>query len=320
MKRSSRAAVSFFPPDFWPLSTRGFRLGMLCSSLVVRTVAQPTVNELLEQKTVEKLRAYSAGFDGILGLAAIDLNTGRTFSLNGDTVFTQASSIKIPLMIELFRAAKAGAFSLDDKITLTQADIVGGSGNLATELRTGPLTLTIRELIRPMIQFSDNTATNRCIALIGMPKVNAFMEELGLRHTRLQRVMLDKTSAALRDAENISTPLEMARLAELLFRGKFEGSDEMIALLKLVDDGWQLPDGGFRGGIPKEVPVAAKPGSVRGVQCQTGIVFLPQRPFVLSVMAVDLTEGSKPVSEVTKIAFQYFNTIAASNSYGNRVR
>jgi beta-lactamase class A len=132
--------------------------------------------------------------------------------------------------------------------------------------------------------------------------------------------MIDKTNAAARDEENISTPLEMARLAEMIYRGQFDGSAEMISLLKLVDDGWQLPDGGFRGGIPKEVPVAAKPGSVRGVQCQTGIVFLEHRPFVLSVMAVYLHGESKPVSEVAKIVFQHFETLGASNSYGDRVR
>ena len=66
--------------------------------------------------------------------------------------------------------------------------------------------------------------------------------------------------------------------------------------------------------------MAAKPGSVRGVNCQSGIVFLEHRPFILSVMAVYLKGESKPVSEVTKIVYQYFETLAGSNSYGNRVR
>ena len=305
---------SSFRPSRWAW------FALLCSTFALRAVAQPTVGEVLEQKTVAKLRTYSASFDGVLGVATIDLTSGRVLSVNGDTVFTQASSIKLPLMIELFHAAKAGDFSLDDKITLTQADIVNGSGSLGKELAKNPVTHTVRELIQPMIQFSDNTAANRLIALAGMPKVNAFMNELGLHKTRLQRVMIDKTNAALRDEENISTPLEMARLAEMLYRGQFEGSAEMIGYLKLIDNGWQLPDGGFRGGIPKEVPVAAKPGSVRGVQCQSGIVFLEHRPFVLSVMAVYLHGEGKPVSEIARIVYQYYETLGASNSYGDRVR
>jgi beta-lactamase class A len=294
---------------------------VLCGSLAIRVIAQPTVGELLEQKTVAKLRACSDGFDGVLGIAALDLTNGRVFSVNGDTVFTQASSIKIPIMVTLFHRARAGDFGLEDKLALTQADIVSGSGTLGKELAKNPVTLSVRELIKPMIQFSDNTATNRLIAFISMAKVNAYMDELGLHKTRLQRIMIDKTNAAARDEENISTPLEMAHLAELIYRGKFDGSEEMIGLLKLIDDGgWQLPDGGFRGGIPKEVPIAAKPGSVRGVQCQSGIVLLEHRPFILSVMAVYLKGEAKPVSEVAKIVYQYFETLAASNSYGDRVR
>ena len=290
------------------------------ASVVACAGAQPSVGELLEQKTLARLQAYAEAHEGIIGVAAIDLTNGRTFSVHGDTVFTQASSIKIPLMVELFRATKAGDYSLDDKFTLTKADIVGGSGHFREELAKGPLTLSLRELMRPMIQFSDNTATNRCIAIAGMPRVNALMDQLGLPHTRLHRVMLDATGAALRDQENISTPLEMARLAEMIYRGKFAGSAEMIELLKLVDDGWQLPDGGFRGAIPKEIPVAAKPGSVRGVQCETGLVLLEHRPFVLSVMGVYLSETSKPVSEVAAIVFAHFKTLASANAYGNRVR
>ncbi|MSU66720.1 MAG: serine hydrolase [Opitutus sp.] len=308
-----------------PIGPLGLRAGRIffmlgVGSLAHSSIAQPTVGELLEQKTVATLQAYAGHCDGIVGVAAIDLTTGRRFSVNGETVFAQASSIKIPLMIELFRAAQAGDCNLDEKVTLTQADSVGGSGHLREELAKNPVTLTNRDLIRAMIQFSDNTATNQCIALAGMPKVNALMDSLGLGRTRLQRVMLDNTSAAARDQENISTPLEMARLAELLYQGKFAGSAEMIEILKLVDIGWQLPDSGFRGAIPKEVVVAAKPGSVRGVQCETGIVFLEHRPFVLSVMGGYLGESSKPVSEVTKIVFAHFQTLAASNSYGNRVR
>lgn len=297
--------------------TRALRWAALAGGATL-AFAEPGVGELLEQKTQARLQAYAHAHEGVIGLAAIDLTSGRTLTVNGDTVFTQASSIKIPLMVELFRAAQASDYRLDDKITLTKADGVGGSGRLREELAKGPLTLSLRELIRPMIQFSDNTATNRCIAIAGMSKVNALMDQLGLHHTRLQRVMLDSTGAAQRDQENVSTPLEMARLAEMIYRGKLASSAEMIELLKLVDDGWQLPDAGFRGAIPKEIPVAAKPGSVRGVQCETGIVFLEHRPFVLSVMGVYLPEGSKPVSEAARIVFDYFQTLAASNRYGNR--
>jgi beta-lactamase class A len=283
--------------------------GLVCALVLL---AQPTVEELLERQTVEKLRKYADSLDGVLGMAAIDLNTGRTFSVNGDSAFTQASSIKIPIMIEMFRAARAGKFRLDDKVTLAKEDLVTGSGRIQRDLAQGPVTLTVRELITAMIEFSDNTATNKCISMAGMANVNRLLDELGLRTTRLQRVMMDGPAAA-RNEENISTPIEMAKLVEMIYRGRFEDSQEMLEIMKLVE-------ADFRRAISEEIPVAAKPGEIDGVRCESGVVFLPNRPFVLSVMAVYLADRRNPVPEVAAIVFEHFDKLARSNRYGHRVR
>ena len=68
---------------------------------------QTTTAELLEEKLISRIRAYDASLNGVLGVAIIDLQTSRILHHNGDTVFPQASSIKIPIMMEVFRAARA---------------------------------------------------------------------------------------------------------------------------------------------------------------------------------------------------------------------
>ncbi len=276
---------------------------------------------MLIRKTQTRLEAYAGTFGGVLGVFAIDLTSGQVLAVNADTSFAQASSIKIPLMVEVFRATRAGEISLAASVTLTEADVARGSGQLNEQIARGPVTLTVHALLEAMIQHSDNTATNKLIGLVGMDQVNALMTSLGLPATRLQRIMLDATGAARRNLENISTPREMAQLAEMIQRGRFPDSAEMTRILQLPEQGgWQLPGGGFRGGIPQEVPVASKPGSVRGVQCQTGIVLLENRPFVLSVMAVYLPHDTTPVADVARIAFEHFSTLAVSNQYGSQVR
>lgn len=281
----------------------------------IALAAQPAVTELLEARTLEALAGVERSLEGVLGVAALDLETGWMFGRNLDAVFPQASSIKIPIMVEVFRAAQAGRIRLDERMRLGPEDIVGGSGKLREELKRGPRELSVRELVERMIRDSDNVATNRLIALVGMEEVNRTLDGLGLFATRLRRRMMD-AAAATRDEENVSTPREMARLAEMLFRGRLvdqEACRQMLAIMRTVE-------AGMRKAVPHEVAVASKPGSVPGVRCETGIVFLPGRPFVLSVMGTFLGDKEDPVEAATRVVYGHFQRLARSNRYGHRVR
>lgn len=278
--------------------------------------AQPTLPELLENKTLAELRHFDEGFDGALGVAAIDLTTGRLFGLHADTVFPQASVIKIPILARMYQTARAGKFALGDRVTIEPRERVGGSGHLQERLRGGgPVTLTVRELITAMIEWSDNTATNKCIALAGMDDVNRMMDELGLRHTRLRRKMMDSAAVARGD-ENVSTPEEMARLVERIYGGKLvdeAASREMVEILKKVS-------GGIREGLPLDIETASKTGELPGARGETGIVFLEGRPFVLSVMSAFIDDRRPPGPEVTRIVYRYFEKLAGANAWGDRLR
>ncbi len=284
---------------------------MLPWLFLLGALAPGTAQELVEQKTLRELRRFEQTLDGVLGVAVIDLATGRTLDLNGGVVFPQASVIKISILAELFRAAGEGKVKLDSPVTLTQSDMVGGSGRLQRRLTGASVTLTVRELAAEMIEFSDNTATNKLIAMLGSQAVNANNERLGLKQTRLGRIMLDSAAAA-RDEENLSTPLETARLLERIYRQKLPGSTEMLNMLKTVD-------ADFRAYVPAEVPVAAKPGSLNGVKNEAGIILLPRRPFVLAVMSAFLGERVNPVPGVVRIVYDNWEKLDRSNRYGNRV-
>lgn len=280
-----------------------------------QTAGPLPVGTLLEEKLLDRLRLIEGKMTGVLGAAIIDLTTGRMVSWHGDSVFPQASSIKIPIMVEVFQAERNHRLRLTDSVTLLPSNAIGGSGHLKILLRTRPVTLTVEELMGAMIETSDNTATNRLIAMTGMDRVNSTMDRLGFGKTRLRRIMLD-SKAAERGEENVSTPVQMARLMELIYRGKAvdaEASRRMIEFLKLVE-------ADFRAALPASVPVAAKPGELTGVHCETGVVLLPGRPFVMSVMSAFLADGENPVPEVARAVYDYFVKLAGSNEYGNRVR
>jgi len=269
---------------------------------------------LLESKLMEKLRQIDQRFDGVMGIAVIDLTSGRTLSLNGDLVTAQASLIKVPVLAAAFQKIENGALSLDQKVELTEKDKAGGSGTLDARLGAQPLAVTLEELLTLMIRDSDNTATNKVIALVGMDNVNQLMAQLGLRATRLRRVMMDR-AAAKRNEENTSTPLEMARLFEFIYRERLisrNASRRMMEILKLVQ-------ADFRAALPRGVVSASKPGGVPGVRTEAGIVFLQGRPYILSVMCSLTAGNANPIRDVVEAVHSYFVRIEQSNRYGHRV-
>lgn len=289
---------------------------LIAAFLVVSAAwGESAVQRLLEGKMSARIEEYDRSLNGALGVAAIDLTSGRLFAYHGHAVFPTASSIKIPILVEMFRSIKRGEFKLTDTVTLQPADAVGGSGELQKALAGGLQRLTVLELITAMIEHSDNTATNRCIAMAKMDRVNRYLTELRFHNIRLRRIMMDSKAAARGD-ENTASPVEMARFVEMLYRNRLAGESdtrEMIEILKRVK-------AGMRAAIPAAIPVAAKPGDLPGVECETGIVYLPNRPFVLAVYSTFLDENVHPVPAITKIVFDYFSKVAASNEYGNRVR
>ncbi|MCC6395054.1 MAG: serine hydrolase [Bryobacterales bacterium] len=276
---------------------------------------QATVIDLLEGKLLRQIQDLDARTPGVLGLAAIDLTTRRTFSYHGETVFPQASSIKIPILIRVYEEVEQGKFRLEDRVTLTEKDLVGGSGELQKDLKKGPLTLTIEDIVKAMIESSDNTATNYLIRRVGMDTVNRWLGRHGFPNTRLQRIMMDSRAAAA-DRENISTPREMAGIADLLYRGMAvnpTASKNMLDVMRLVK-------AHFRRALPEGTDIASKPGGLPGVACETGVVFLAHRPFVLSVMTTFAADKSETVEEAARMVYQHFQSLAAANHYGHRLR
>lgn len=270
--------------------------------------------DLLEKKTLARIAELDARLDGVLGVTAIDLKTGHTFSYHGDLVTTQASLIKIPVLVTLFRAIDAGTVKLDQRVAFTAKDRVGGSGTLDARLSEKPLELSVDELTVLMVRDSDNTATNALIKLAGKERINALMTALKLPHTQLRRIMMD-SAAAKRDDENTSTPVEMARLVEMIYRGTAASKascQKMIGLLKLVN-------ADFRGALPAGVVSWSKPGGVPGVHTEAGVVELEGRPYVLSVMSSMLAGGANPLRDVVEIVNEHFKRLAVSNRYGHRV-
>lgn len=282
------------------------------------TIGPASVTKLqdaLSMKLTADLNRIAFSYDGVMGIFAKDLTSGEAFSVNPDTVFPQASSIKIPILIELMRQAQEGKLNLSERIEIHRATLVGGSGVLQF-FSEGGSTVSLRDLATLMVVLSDNSATNLIINRVGMDNVNAMLASLGLDQTVLARKMID-IAAEQADRENRSTPHQMATLVELLNAGKLLDAVHTKLALEILE---YPKDSPLRAGVPAGITVAEKPGSLSGAQCDTGIVFLAGRPYIISVMTTfNPTDGNAAITAVSARVFSYFDRLAHANAYGVHV-
>ncbi len=274
--------------------------------------------QLLWDNMATDISGVERQFDGVMGVMIRDLTDGREFDLNADDIFPTASSIKLPMLAELYRQSQTGSGAkLTDLYTYRPEDVVPDSA-IMENLTPGISRVTNHDLAGFVVAVSDNSATNVLIDRVGMENVNHLLDSLGLHQTRLRRKMMD-IKAAQEGRENVSTPREMATLLEDIYRGKVLNpptTDDFFKLLSTTKDSplpRLLPDG---------TKIANKPGELDGVRTDSGIVFLKQRPYVISVMttyARDEHSASEAISQISLIAYRYFQAVSIGSEYGRKM-
>ena len=277
-------------------------------------------SDLLWKKLDTRVRDIADKFDGVIGVAILDLTDGRILLLNGDRVFPTASSIKIAILVELYRqdqethSGANGKARLDDTYTFDPKDLVEDSRIMAG-LTAGVTHLTNRDLAQFMVAVSDNAAANVLIDRVGKDNVNAMLRGLGLSKTMLRRKMIDIVAARKGD-ENVATPEEMVRLLEAIYKDKVLNKESTAALMKQLST---LKQSYIPRLLPESVQVANKPGELGAVRTDSGIVFAANRPFAISVMTAydrDERAAERAISEVALEGYRYFEMRGKVSEYG----
>lgn len=270
---------------------------------------------VLHQKTQVKLQSIIEQSEAITGLVAIDLTTGKTsFSFRPDFSFPQASAIKVPLLMALVKQVQNGELSFSEEHSIQESDIIGGSGIL--KRMEMPVTLSVYNICILMIAESDNSATNFLIDLVGMENVNETMQALGMEKTLLQRKMMD-VKASARGDENLSTPAEAAHILQMLYNGKYinkQASSKVISFMKETPRNASS----LAAGIPNNVPIAFKPGGIRGVVTEWALVLLEERPYAVALMESYSNPGNKGqnIEALSETLYRYFWKLGNSTRYG----
>ncbi len=212
-----------------------------CATLAAQQPA-PAPLQRLEASILRTTRSVNATW----GIYVKSLETGEQIAIDADRQMETMSTIKIPLMIEVFEQIKAGRFKLDDTYTFAEKDSQPGTGTIQ-RLDYGAV-MTVKDLITMMIIVSDNTATEVLYRMVGgVEPVNARMQALGLKTTRAMNVpstwfpalrAAPTTEQFYRDGKSpfgFSTAREMGTLLEMMERGALvdkPSSDLMLRIMR----------------------------------------------------------------------------------------
>jgi beta-lactamase class A len=185
-----------------------------------------------------KLDSIADAHHGVVGYSVIDIDNNVRLSRRGDEKFPTASLIQVPILVTVYDLVAKGQLSLDDPISVLRIDQVPGSG-ITQYLHNGTI-LTVRDAAWLMITISDNTATNLLLDRIIIRRVWNKMDSLGLHDTRVHSKSFLRVSSIAMDSSvkyglGVTTPNEMARLFELLARGKAVNPSADSAMLDILE-------------------------------------------------------------------------------------
>ncbi|MGZ8471844.1 MAG: serine hydrolase, partial [Gemmatirosa sp.] len=247
---------------------------------------------------------------------------GGGFDLAGDSVFHAASTMKLPVMIELFRSADRGELALDQEILLVNqfASVADGSpyaldavddSDSAAYAMVGR-RVAVRELVRRMIVRSSNLATNAVIALADPARTTATARTLGAARIQVRRGVEDGP-AFRAGIVNTTTAPDLAALLSALERGTAASPASTRAMLDILaaqEHNEEIP-----AGLPPGTRVAHKTGWITGVLHDAAIVYPAGRPpYVLVVLTRGIPDVAVARRVIVDVARSAHTALAAPAS------
>lgn len=266
--------------------------------------AEPVYDGGVDRDRVEpgmtEARRVVEEYSGTAGFYALDLKSGAGYGVRPDEPFFSASTIKLPVMVAVYRRIDEGKLAYSDVFETTEEDWAAGAGWLRWE--TPGATTTVEDSLWLMITQSDNVATNALVRKVGGPDyVNEVARSLGARDTKLF-TKLSSERAAVPSLDNRTTPRDMAiMLREITSKNAASdfACEEMLGLMRQNNlEYW------MEAGVPEGMPVANKAGWLDATYNDVGFVEYKDRPYILATFTKygekKMEQGAQPLQNVSK--------------------
>src|SRR5262245_49759062 len=240
-----------------------------------------------EPTLATRLQPLVEAHHGKVTIAVKHLDGGDEYYLGADEPMPTASLIKFMVMLEVYQQMLEGKVKLSDMVVLRKEDMVQGSGILTYHFSDGA-TFSLRDAVRLMIVFSDNTATNLVLDKIGIASTGERMAEWGCPNSKINAKVFKGGTTSI-DPERTkkfglgsTTAREAVQLLEKMHQAKIANPDackEMIGHLKKCEDKTKI-----KRFLPEKIEVAHKTGSVSDAKTDAGIMYLPGGPVAICVL------------------------------------
>lgn len=278
--------------------------------------------------------------EGVVGVAAHHLETGRGVTLNGDVPFPMASTYKVPIAVQILSMVDRGQLSLSELVEVEQSDVFLTSSAISDLLDDPGLHVSIHNLLELMLQISDNIATDLLMREAGGSQaVTAKMRDAGLDGIRVDRptwalianwlgredvteadpiapaeyrTLLEaeraddftaaRNAAFNEDPRDTSTPAAMSDLLRMIWDRKLL-SEESSALLLDIMYRCKTGEARLKGALPPGTQVAHKTGTIGQTTNDVGVVDLPDGAGHV-VVAVYVKESERSVEERERVVAQ----------------
>jgi beta-lactamase class A len=288
-------------------------INLLVAFVILSCDPKQSAEDLKDQITKELSKQ-----PGTFAVAFKDLSTGEELFINKHELFHAASTMKTPVMVEVYKQAAEGKFSVKDSILIKNEFISIFDGNtFSIDPAVDSDTLlyheigkkrTIYSLMYDMIIVSSNLATNLIIELVDAKNVTQSLREIGAKDIQVLRGVED-AKAFQAGMNNQVTAYDLMLLFEKIDNEELVSAEASMAMMDILLD--QRFNDIIPAKLPKEVKVAHKTGSITGVQHDSGIVFLPDgRKYILVLLSKELTDadaGIEALATVSEMIYHYID-------------
>ena len=255
-----------------------------------------------------------------LGIAFYDYETTLQWSYNADTWFHAASTMKLAVLLGVYRMVDRGELTLDAPVHVRNKFMsIAGEKLYMLDINRDSdpelyrhlgRTMPVKQLAYQMITTSSNFATNLLVDVVGVETIQTTLAELGIEGVKVLRGVEDQ-AAFDAGLNNLVTANGLLRILRLIADGKAFSEGASREMLDILHD--QQLKGGIPAGLPEEARVAHKTGNIATVHHDAGIVYLENRkPYVLVILTQFHSENPRSTA-VAEVSRDIYECLAAMN-------